>query len=67
MAGAVGGLGVVREGPGVDEVVDVRSNVRPWIGLAWCPKARTTVELEAGHCAKLGIAKGDMLVLEDAA
>jgi uncharacterized membrane protein (UPF0127 family) len=51
--------------PGTEgEVVQVRSGVRPWLGLAWCSRASSTVELEAGRAEALGIEPGDLLVVE---
>ena len=36
-------------------ILKISRNVRPWIGLAWCPKAWGVVEMTAGEADRLGL------------
>jgi len=45
-------------------VLKVASEVRPWLGVAWCSGARAAIELEAGAAARAGVAQGDKLARE---
>jgi uncharacterized membrane protein (UPF0127 family) len=47
------------------EVLKIVSDLRPWLGLAWCPGAACTVELAAGRAALLNLQPGDTLVVEE--
>ena len=46
------------------EVVAVKAGVRPWIGMAWCSKASSTLELPAGRAASCDVRVGDRLRVE---
>lgn len=67
---AIDVLFVRREGRGAvgagaeGEVLAVWPRVRPWLGLARCPGASSTIELEAGRAAALGVREGDRLRVE---
>lgn len=62
VAGDAGALG-----PGAAaEVVEVRPAVRPWLGLAWCRRASSAIELAAGRADSVGLRPGDGLRLEAA-
>ncbi|RMG06960.1 MAG: DUF192 domain-containing protein [Planctomycetota bacterium] len=48
------------------EVLRVVEGLRPWLGIAWCPGAASTLELAAGRAALVGVRPGDTLVIEEA-
>jgi uncharacterized membrane protein (UPF0127 family) len=48
------------------EILAVRERVWPWLGLAWCRGASSTIELAAGRAAELGLRAGDRVRLEGA-
>ncbi len=53
--------------PGAEgELLKVCSNVRPWVGMAWCIGASSTVELAAGTASKVGLQAGDLLCVREA-
>jgi uncharacterized protein len=55
-----------RPQPGTEgELLKVCSNVRPWIGMAWCMGASTTVELAAGTASRMGLRAGDLLCVRE--
>ncbi len=51
-------------GGDVHEVVDVRSDLRPWTGVVWfVRRAKGAIELGAGSAAQAGVHVGDRLRL----
>ena len=45
-------------------ILKISRNVRPWIGLAWCPKAWGVVEMTAGEADRLGLQSSTKIPLE---
>ncbi|TYZ29256.1 DUF192 domain-containing protein [Selenomonas caprae] len=42
-------------------VLKVVRDLRPWIGISWCPKAWAVIEMNAGEVARYGLEK-DMIL-----
>ena len=48
-------------------VLKIAPRLIPWLGLAACAGARTTIELEAGAAERVKLAPGDRLLLREGA
>ncbi|SHK33129.1 hypothetical protein SAMN05216582_102129 [Selenomonas ruminantium] len=45
-------------------ILKISRNVKPWIGLAWCPGAWGVVEMTAGEADRLGLQSSTRIPVE---
>jgi uncharacterized membrane protein (UPF0127 family) len=55
-----------RQPDGSRSIVAVRENLSPWTGIVWWVRgARGAIEVSAGEASRVGLQKGDSVMLED--